>query len=171
MIYAEHWKMIELKEYNSGHRESLLRLLNNPNVEKWLLSVPTPYTQTDADNFISSVINDKNNPDRRRYAIEVGGVHVGGIGLHISQNYSAELGYWIGEEYWNRGYGSEALKQILSIAFEELQLGRVYAIVFDGNESSERMLLKCGFEFEGMMKKGRVKNGVPVNCKLYAKVI
>jgi RimJ/RimL family protein N-acetyltransferase len=163
--------LVELKGYRFDHRESLVRLLNNPNVERWLLSVPSPYTYHDADYFISSAICDRDNPDDKRYAIEVGGIHVGGIGLHIKQNYYAEVGYWIGEEYWNRGYATAALKKILSIAFDELHLGRVQAIVFEGNEVSERMLLKCGFEYEGMMKKGRVKNGVPVNCKLYAKVI
>ncbi len=163
--------MVEFKEYGIEHRESLVRLLNNPNVERWLLSIPSPYTYQDADSFISYTMGNKDNSDRRNYAIEVGGVHVGGIGLHISQNFYAEVGYWIGEEYWNRGYGTDALKKILAIAFDELQLGRVHAIVFEGNDSSERMLLKCGFEYEGTMKKGRVKNGVPVNCKMFAKVI
>jgi len=163
--------MIEFKEYSIEHMESLVRLLNNPNVERWLLSVPNPYTQSDADDFITYAISAKDNPDRMIFAIEAGGVHVGGIGLHVNQNYHAEVGYWIGEEYWNRGYGTEALKKILTIAFDELRLGRVQAVVFEGNDASERLLFKCGFEYEGTMRKARVKNGVPVNCKLFAKVI
>lgn len=163
--------MIELVNYRFDHRDSLVKLLNNPNVEKWLLSVPSPYTYKNADYFIASSICDISDSNVLRFAIETGGIHIGGIGLRISQNYCAEVGYWIGEEYWNCGYGTEALKQILNIAFEDLSLGRLSAIVFDGNHSSEKILLKCGFEYEGTMKKGRVKNGVPVDCKMYAKVI
>jgi RimJ/RimL family protein N-acetyltransferase len=163
--------MVELVNYRFDHRDSLVTLLNNPNVERWLLSVPSPYTYQDADYFISSAICDRDNPDDKRYAIEACGIHVGGIGIHIKQKFYAEVGYWIGEKYWNCGYGSDALKQIMRIAFEELALGRLYAIVFEGNYASEKILLKCGFEYEGTLKKGRVKSGVPVDCKMYAKVI
>ena len=171
MISAERLQMVELVNYRFDHRDSLVKLLNNPNVEKWLLSVPSPYTYKDADYFIANSIFDINIPDVRRFAIETGGIHIGGIGLRIKQNYYAEVGYWIGEEYWNCGYGSEALKQIMEIAFEDLSLVRLSAIVFEGNYASEKILLKCGFEYEGTMEKGRVKNGVPVDCKVYAKVI
>ena len=124
--------------YRFDHRDSLVKLLNNPNVEKWLLSVPSPYTYQDADYFIASSICDISNPDARKFAIQTGGVHIGGIGLRIKQKYYAEVGYWIGEEYWNCGYGSEALKQIEKIAFEELSLGRLCAIVLKGTMHPKR---------------------------------
>lgn len=48
---------------------------------------------------------------------------IGSIGLMVSQaDQHAEMGYWVGKEYWNRGFCTEAAKAVLEYAFETLRL-------------------------------------------------
>ncbi|MEO8664119.1 MAG: GNAT family N-acetyltransferase [Ignavibacteria bacterium] len=163
--------MIELVSHSSKHRDSLVRLLNNKEVEKWLLQVPSPYTYDDADFWLKKCNDDSHDREVFGYAIENDGVHVGGIGLHKKYEHSAEVGYWIGEDYWGKGFGTTALNKILDKAFNELNFVRVFAHVFDGNAASDKILLKCGFEYEGLLKKVHMKNNRYINSKLFAKVI
>jgi|GEM_PF-4369546 len=53
--------MITLEKISIKHKASLVRLLNNVNVEKWLLQIPSPYTTEDADIWINKNINEKDN--------------------------------------------------------------------------------------------------------------
>ena len=56
-----------------------------------------------------------------------------------------EIGYWIGEPYWGQGLISEAIREILRHAFEDLHLSSVWCGYYDGNEKSRRAQEKCGF--------------------------
>ncbi|MEO8447958.1 MAG: GNAT family N-acetyltransferase [bacterium] len=163
--------MIELTKISVKHKDSFVRLLNNKNIEKWLLMIPSPYTNDDADFWIKKCQNDYGGNRDFAYAIENDGIHVGGIGLHRRHQHSAEVGYWMGEEYWGKGYATEALNKILDIGFNELKFDRIQAHVFEGNIPSEKLLLRCGFEYEGLLKKCHKKGEVFYNSKLFAKVI
>ena len=66
---------------------------------------------------------------------------------------SAEIGYWLGEEFWGRGIVSEALRAVTDYAFATFDLCRIYAGVFEWNPASMRVLEKAGYEFECRMKK------------------
>ena len=162
--------MIELVEIQTRHRETLARLLNDQDISRWLLTVPYPYSLQNADSFISVCMEGKDSADNRRYAIEAEGEHVGGIVIHRREPHSGEVGYWIGKQYSNKGIATTALKRILNIGFNEMGLLRIYAITFLGNDASERVLEKCGFQYEGLMRKARVKDGIPVDCKIFAVV-
>ncbi len=64
------------------------------------------------------------------------------LGLH-----EAELGYWVGVPFWGRGIATEASREVLRHAFEDLGIERVYCGFFDGNTRSSAVQLKCGFSF------------------------
>lgn len=163
--------MIELVKHSVKHRDSLVKLLNNKNVERWLLQIPSPYTYGDADFWLNKCMNYADKENIFPYAIESDRVHVGGIGLHKKYEHAAEVGYWIGEAYWGKGFGTKALEKILDKAFNKLKFIRVYAHTFEGNIASEKVLLKCGFEYEGLLKKVHMKNNSYINSKLYAIVV
>ncbi len=57
----------------------------------------------------------------------------------------AELGYWVGYEYWGRGIATEAAKEMLRHGFEDLGLKTIYSGYFQGNNKSKRVQQKCGF--------------------------
>lgn len=79
---------------------------------------------------------------------------VGSIGLMIGNKSNlnlpddeAEIGYWIGVDYWGQGLIPEAMNEIIRYAFEELNLKRLWCGYFDGNEKSRRCQEKCGFKY------------------------
>ncbi len=89
--------------------------------------------------------------------------------LHIGNVYLTGLNYinrtgeshvLIGnKDYWKQGYGSEALLLMLHYGFEERGLNRIYAHVNSDNTASLRMLEKCGYQREGVLRQAIFKNG------------
>ena len=81
---------------------------------------------------------------------------------------NAEIGYWIGEQYWGNGYATEAVKQLVAIAFNQLGIHRVYAKIFEYNVASMRVLEKIGFEKEAIIKLSVIKEGRIFNEYIYS---
>ncbi len=78
---------------------------------------------------------------------------VGAIGLHFAPVHRrAELGYWIGVPYWNRGFATEAARAMVDYGFRELGLHRIWARHFSGNPASGRVLEKVGMVNEGTLR-------------------
>lgn len=75
---------------------------------------------------------------------------IGGIDLRMDPEHEkAGFGYVLNRQYWNRGYMTEALRALLSLCFDRLDLNRVEATHFCGNEGSGRVMQKSGMAFEG----------------------
>ena len=72
----------------------------------------------------------------------------------------AGFGYVLNRQYWGKGYMTEALSAVLTLLFEELQLNRVEATHYTGNEGSGRVMAKCGMEFEGIGKSKEKIKGI-----------
>ena len=107
------------------------------------------------------------------FAIDVGGFAVGAIGLKPGDDVhrlSAEIGYWLGEEFWNRGIATEAVKAVTEYAFESLEMVRVHAEVFAWNGASMRVLEKAGFMKEGVLTKSAIKDRKVIDQVVYARV-
>ena len=78
---------------------------------------------------------------------------IGAIGLNLNlPQQSAELGYWIGKEYWGCGYCTEAGRAVLRYAFDELRLHRVHAHHLAHNPASGRVMQKLGMRHEGRLR-------------------
>ena len=58
-----------------------------------------------------------------------------------------EIGYWIGVPYWGQGLMTEAGREILRYAFQDLQMKKVWAGYYDGNLRSKRVQEKLGFRY------------------------
>ncbi len=90
------------------------------------------------------------------------GVHIGNIGLHAInwKDRNAELGIAIGEKaYWDQGYGSDAIRTMLNLAFREMNLHRVYLRVDADNDRGIRCYEKTGFRREGAFRDTVFKDG------------
>jgi ribosomal-protein-alanine N-acetyltransferase len=79
----------------------------------------------------------------------------------------AELGYWIGISYWNRGYCTEAAKAIVEYGFESLAYHKISGRHFVGNRSSGRVLEKVGMTREGVLQDDVMKDGRYITVELY----
>ena len=80
---------------------------------------------------------------------------IGSVGLHLKGHTDlteradeCELGYWIGQPYWGHGYMTEAAREMLRHAFEDLGMRAVWCGYYDGNERSRRVQEKCGFIYQ-----------------------
>lgn len=155
-------KRLILREWKQGDQKQEIEGINNLNVSKWLLVVPYPYTKKDADWWVNHCIEKYKKKKKEGYpfAIELkeGKKVIGGIGIDkIDKSQGkASVGYWIAEPYWKKGYGSEALRELLKFAFDKLKLRRIEAGVFAGNPSSGKLLEKFGAKLEGTKRKSRV---------------
>lgn len=149
---------IRLRELEPNDRVRLAELANNYQVSKNLRDAfPHPYTLQDAEDFISKQLN---KSPTTLFAIEYKGDHVGNIALVPCTDVyrkSAEIGYFIGEDYWQKGIASAAVKLITNYGFEQLQLCRIHTGVFEFNHASMRVLEKCGYKKEGIFKKAIFK--------------
>lgn len=81
-----------------------------------------------------------------------------------------EIGYMILTPWWSQGIGTEAVRQICEIAFQELALEQIIGQVFPENVASARVLEKNGFQLEGMMEGAVVKGGKAMDVRVYQKM-
>lgn len=76
---------------------------------------------------------------------------IGCIDLRVNPEHEkASFGYVLNRNYWNHGYMTEALTAILKLCFDELELNRVEATHYVGNEGSGKVMEKCGMRKEGL---------------------
>jgi RimJ/RimL family protein N-acetyltransferase len=108
-----------------------------------------PYTEDEADRYLDMLVRD---PDRRSYAIEVDGEHVGNIGLksHDWKARTAECFIEIGVVHVRRrGVGAAAMASLIDIAFDEVRLRRLRLGVFEFNDAAIGLYRKLGFRDDG----------------------
>lgn len=159
-----------LRKWSLGDVDSVAHYANNEKIARNLRDVfPYPYTAENAKNYIERCIAGDEHTLCR--AIDVGGVAVGSIGVFPCTDVyrkSAELGYWLAEDFWGNGIMTEATRRICAEAFEKFDIARIYAEPFAHNQGSRRVLEKAGFTYEGTMKCGVYKNGNIYDYCMYA---
>lgn len=160
-----------LRPYRQDDEPSLVRHANNRNVSRNLRDrFPFPYTAADAREWTTRV---SGQSPTANFAIVVDGEVVGGIGLEPGTDVfrrSAEVGYWLGEAFWDRGLATEALRAVTEYAFRTFDLCRLEAGVFDWNPASARVLEKAGYVLEGRARLAVTKDGRSGDRLLYALV-
>lgn len=132
--------------------------------------LPFPYTEQDGAEYISAMLAADEN-ETFAFAISVDGKAVGSISVFRQANIhrrTAELGYYIAEEYWGKGIMTNAVKQICRYVFENSDIIRIFAEPFAHNTASCRVLEKAGFTCEGTLRCNAVKNGKVIDMKMYS---
>lgn len=161
----------ELRRWRIEDVKDIAETLNNRKVLDNLRDgIPFPYTVEDAEEFITAMIN-ADPMETLAFAITVEDKAIGSIGAFRQSNIhfrTAEIGYYLGEPYWGKGYGTSAVKQMCEYIFQHTDIIRLYAETFADNIGSCRILEKCGFELEGILRKNAVKNGVVLDMKMYS---
>jgi ribosomal-protein-alanine N-acetyltransferase len=145
--------MITLRNYTEADIDRLVTLANNKNVSRYLVDTfPYPYTTADAAWWIAT--GSKAN-DAVTKVIEYRGEFIGSVGVHPQSGWKShvgEIGYWIGEDYWGKGLATMALKSMTETAFTLPALKKLFAPVLAPNQPSKRVLEKCGYHLEGVLK-------------------
>ena len=160
-----------LRKWRLSDAKELAAALNNRHILNNLRDgLPFPYTERDARDYIIATLSANEN-DTFAYAITVDDRAVGSIGAFRQGNIhrqTAELGYYLAEEYWGQGIMSAAIRRLCDTIFQTTDILRIYAEPFSYNAGSRRALEKAGFQYEGLMKNNAVKNGKVVDMALYS---
>ncbi|MBO2010855.1 GNAT family N-acetyltransferase [Hymenobacter negativus] len=150
---------VVLRRLEAADQAALARLANNKKIWDQLRDyIPFPYSSQHAADFIALT---RQEPVPMTFGIEARGCLSGVVGLvGLSDVYrkTAEIGYWIGEPFWNQGLASAAVGLATHHAVQHLGFTRVHAGVFAYNVASMRVLLKNGYVREGIFQKAVFKN-------------
>lgn len=154
-------KKIRIRAIEKTDIDEIMKWINDPEVMKNLL-MRYPVSRFQEEKWIENALS-SDNPRNKVFALEThDGIYLGGIGLHAIdwENRNAEAGIVIGKkEYWNKGYGTDAMITLLEFAFNQMNMHRVYLRVFGYNLRGVKSYEKCGFKKEGVLRKDRYQNG------------
>lgn len=161
--------MIRLQDISLTPCEKIQSLANNHAIAVNLRDIfPYPYTIEDAETYLDLATNGVLG---HVFGIYDDDTFVGCCSL-LPQNdvyrINAEIGYWIGEPYWGKGFATDAVKQAVKFAFKELNLLRIYAHIYEYNIGSMKVLEKVGFEKDAIIKSSVIKERKIIDEHLYS---
>ncbi len=118
---------------------------------------PYPYMHEDAVRFIEKAKTGYENNQEYHFGIHLreNGELVGAVGIFNidKESRTCEIGYWIGKNYWGKGYTKEAVSALVEFAFKKVGVDKIYANVFSFNLRSINLLLGLGFRQNPMYKR------------------
>ena len=147
-------------------------LSNEKVLENLRDGIPFPYTEKDAMEYITAM-RESDPHNTFAFAVCVDGVAVGSVGAFRQGNIhcrTAELGYYLAQEYWGQGVMTAAVRLLCEKIFAETDILRIFAEPFAENVGSRRVLEKAGFAPEGVLRSNAVKNGRIRDMVMYARV-
>ena len=160
-----------VREWRTTDKASLVRLANNRKVWRNLAHrFPHPYTEASADTWFALLANQELPT---HWAIELEGEAIGGIGIDPGEGIYAKnaiFGYWLGEPYWGRGIMTAVVRATVEHVFAHFDLARLVSPVFEWNPASMRVLEKCGFVREAVLRKSVFKDGQLIDEVIYARL-
>ena len=164
---------IHLSEFCSSDKAALVKHLNDRDIYDLTLRIPFPYTDADADAFFARVAKATEQQGQpAHFAIRTGDdALIGGCGLNeleVGKSHRAEVGYWLAKPLWGQGIMTAVARRLCQHAFDELGLAKIIAHVFTGNPASARILEKCGFVQEGLLRMHFLKDGKFIDAMLFA---
>jgi len=161
-----------LREWKRSDADALAAIANNKKIwDNVRDRLPFPYTKKDAKEWLELV---KKQKIVTTFCVEVDGELAGSIGVTLRDDVyrkTAEIGYFIGEEYWGKGVATEAIKQMVNYLQKKFDIVRIYAEVFDFNKASMKALEKNGFYLECIRKKAAFKNNMIVDDCVWVKLL
>nr|WP_298687401.1 GNAT family N-acetyltransferase [uncultured Dongia sp.] len=149
---------LRLRPLSVADADEIVRLVNDFDVARYTSTIPYPYDMQMALDFIatpeaaadaaSRFIDDPEGAIVLGVVLKEGDQLLGCVGLQKTPE-GPELGYWIGRDYWRRGYASEAAGRLVRLAFENFALPELIASAVTINDASHRVLEKIGFAICG----------------------
>jgi RimJ/RimL family protein N-acetyltransferase len=122
---------------------AMVKLAGDRRVAENTARIPHPYIAADAERFLAEA---NRHGSGATFAIVLDGAMIGACGIDVRPD-GAELGYWIGVPFWNRGYATEAVRAVIDCGFGELGHEALQAGARVSNPASRRVLEKCGFQW------------------------
>ena len=161
-----------IRKWRLEDAKDLAGMLSNKKIQDNLRDgLPYPYTEKDAQAFIQDMLAADSTKTFAFAIINDENKAIGSIDAFRCENIhrqTAEMGYYLAEEYWGKGIATEAVKQLADHVFNQTDIMRIFAEPSSTNRGSCRVLEKSGFQFEGTLRKNAVKNGEIKDMQMYA---
>lgn len=155
-------KKVRLRPIERDDLPRFVEWFGDPEVRRHLLMY-LPFSLAQEERWFENLLERLERQTDVLLAIETAdGVHIGNVGLHSIdwKNRNAEFGIAIGEKaYWGQGYGTDATRTLLTLAFGEMNLHRVFLRVDTDNLRGIRCYEKVGFQREGILRQVGFKGG------------
>ena len=160
-----------LRQYQTADAKSVQRLASDARIADTTTTIPHPYPDGAAEEWISTHESSFTSGSAVTYAVTIreSGILIGTVSLLdiSSKHQRAELGYWTGVDFWGSGYCTEAVCRLIPFAYEHLETTRIVARCFARNPASARVMEKSGLQHEGYLPKHTLKNGRYEDVLLY----
>lgn len=151
--------------------EFYIQINSSEDFAKNLTSITFPFTPEQTERWLEQCNEGYETGESLRLAIREKNIGklIGTIGIHVDKkHHKAEVGYWLGKEFWSKGYLTEALRAVIDFGFKELNLNKIFATHYLYNLGSERVMQKSGMVLEGLQKQEYLQNGEFLDVKRYA---
>ena len=155
-------KLIRLRAYRKEDIKDALEYVNDPEIKRSMMpGIPFLYTLEDEEKWYQTNTALK---DTYNFAIETleDKKYLGGCGVNEVdwKNSKVVVGIFIGDkEYWNKGYGTDAMNVLIKFVFEQMNINKIKLVVYSFNERAIKCYEKCGFQKEGVHRQEAYKDG------------
>lgn len=138
-----------LRPFRLADAVAVAALCDNWNVARMVSRVPYPYGRDLAEAWIASHAAARAAGEEYDFCLELDGEPIGAVGLRQTGDDVYELGYWLGEPWWGRGFATEAARRVVRFAADDLDVAKLTSGHFVDNPASGYVLEKCGFRYVG----------------------
>jgi RimJ/RimL family protein N-acetyltransferase len=159
-----------LRPFQVEDAKRVQQLAGHPLVAATTATIPHPYADGVAESWIRQHLIWFQSGQAVHFAIVLKSLNsmIGCIDLSINPHHSrAELGYWVGVDFWNQGYCTEAAKAVIDFGFTNLKLNKITSRHLSSNPSSGRVMVKAGMHREGLLRREFLKNGQFYDIEVY----
>ena len=159
-----------LRRYRSDDLDEHVAILSNWDVTRWLSdNIPYPYSRKAGEQFIEDAKANFDEGDQICFSVveKATNRHVGGIKLFSIKNEACELGYWLGPDFWARGFATEIVDAVINWLGQKTQVKTLYAQTADENKASRKLLEKVGFIHSGTPPQEISRCGHGAGCSEY----
>jgi len=161
-----------LGAFEPGDAVELQRLAGEREIADTTLTIPHPYAMDHALAWIGNQRKESARGRAENFAIRLstGSSLIGSVGLRDidAEHLQAELGFWVGREWWGHGYAREAAAAVVRFGFDTLGLNRICAHHMLRNPAAGKVLRHIGMQREGLLRQRVRKWGIHEDVVVYA---
>ncbi|MBL4853731.1 MAG: GNAT family N-acetyltransferase [Robiginitomaculum sp.] len=137
---------LTLRRPRLSDAHTMTKRINDPEILLMTATLPMPFFTLSGEFWLMRVAANWRRGHSYAYAITgTDDSLMGIVDLFKNEHGDWEIGYWLGKEFWGKGYMQEAAKALLTESFHTLDIPYIDAGYFKDNPGSGRVLEKLGF--------------------------
>lgn len=152
-----------IRDYKKTDVDGFLRVVRQPEIYATTYGIPQNYSKLRAEWWLRTIKENKKNNSSYEFAVFLRdtGRYIGNVGLiNVSFEHNrADISYYIDKDCMNKGYATEAAKEMLKYGFETFGFNKIQGICMSCNPASRRVMEKIGMKYEGTLRKDLLKDG------------